>query len=101
MFQRIADVTEKMHEKLTEYKKSADGGKGSGFHHSLVSNVVELASILPDLNITNDPKITALHKELTDDLCQNSAIMLKSRDDMRSDTARKAKKIFDKVSAYM
>lgn len=101
IYARIADVTEKMHEKLSEYKKKGSGGKGSGFHDSLVSNVLELADVLPDLNITNDPKIAALHKELHADLCQNSAIMLKNRDDLRSDTARKAKKIFDKVSAYM
>jgi len=101
IFKRIAEVTEKMHEKLSEYKKKDSGGKGSGFHDSLVSNVLELANILPELNITNDPKITELHTQLTKDLCQNSAIMLKNRDDLRSDTARKAKKIYDKVSSYM
>lgn len=101
IFKRIADVTEKMHEKLSEYKKKDSGGKGTGFHDSLVSNVLELADILPELNITNDPKINELHKQLHADLCQNSAIMLKNRDDLRGDTARKAKKIFDKVSAYM
>jgi len=101
IFKRIADVTEKMHKSLSEYKKKDSDGKGSGFQDSLVSNVLEVANILPDLNITNDKRITELHKQLTDELCGNAAIMLKSKDDLRNDTARKAKKIFDKVSQYM
>ena len=53
---RIRDVVGKLHERLSDPK--------AVFKDSLVTNAEDLASMLPSLNITDDPAVTALHQEL-------------------------------------
>lgn len=48
------------------------------FRDSLVSNATELAAILPSLNITGDPRLTALTDALNDKLCVHTPAQLRN-----------------------
>lgn len=98
-FERVADVTTKMAERLNAYE-DAEGQQGT-FRDSLVYNCVELADLLPSLNITDDPKLTDLAKQLKADLGQHSPEILRSDAKVRKQTAMKAEKLAKKVGAYL
>lgn len=102
VWERVADVTKKMAERLEEYVPREGLRDAEGvFRDSLVDNVKELAELLPSLNITNDPKLAKIQKELLDHLCAYHPDELRINDNVRHKTAKKAKAIYDKVSQYM
>jgi hypothetical protein len=74
---------------------------GSNFHDSTVYNIKELADILPALNLTGDPRLVQLQQQLVDELVEHSPEILKMDPKLRSDTARKAEKIFNKVKGFL
>lgn len=102
VWERIAKVTKHMSEKLDEYvpNNSMKGAEGV-FRDSLVENIRELVKILPSLNLSNDPKLDAVYKDMVDSLCQYDAAELRTDERARRKTSRKAKAIYDKVSKYL
>lgn len=104
VWKRIADVTEKMAERLSEYKGPSKGFKvesGPSFKASLVTNITELADILPTLNINNDPELTRLHKRMVEELTLYDADELKGDAKKRQATAKAARQIYSKVSKFL
>lgn len=102
VWSRIATVTEKMITKLEEYTPRVGLHDAEGvFRDSLVENVRDLANLLPSLNITGDPALKKVQKDLLDNLCKFNAEDLRTDAKARSLTAKKAKDIHKKVSAYL
>lgn len=102
VWQRIANVTERMADKLEMYQpRNGLHDSQNNFHSTLVENVRDLADLLPSLNINNDPKLDKMQKQIINNLCQYDADELKSDDAARRKTAKKAKAIYDKVSQYI
>jgi hypothetical protein len=102
VFQRIVDVTGKMSERLNAFEPKHGEKDSSGlFRDSLIYNVSELADLLPSLNITDDPRLDTLSKQLKADLVEHSPDVLRSDAKLRKQTAMKANKIFQKVSTYL
>lgn len=102
VYERIAKVTEKMSEKLSEYDPGDAATEASGwFKSTLVENVRDLADILPSLNVKGDPALDKIRDELIDNLCQYDADELRADEKARRRTAKKAKRIYDKVSAFI
>lgn len=103
VFERIADVTGKMAERLREYDpKGPDDKKPKGtFKASLVYNVKELADALPMLNINNDPRLEKLQAQLLKDLTETPPEILRVDAKERKKTADAAERVFKKVSAYL
>jgi hypothetical protein len=62
---RVLDVLRTLADRLAAYteKETADV-KGNRFYESWVDNVKEIAQLLPQLNLTNDPAINALANEI-------------------------------------
>lgn len=99
---RIHKVTERMVEKLSEYKpREGLHAAESPFRDSLVENIRDLAEVLPSLNITNDPALDKIQKEMLDNLLVYTADQLREDAKARALTNKKAKQILDKVSKYM
>jgi hypothetical protein len=90
---RLYAVVGKMAETLKDVDK--------GFHSTLVTNITDLLSILPSLNITDDPELTAMAQTIEDKLTKYDASILKEDRDVRKATARAASEILDAMSAYM
>ncbi|HQT78003.1 MAG TPA: DUF3150 domain-containing protein [Rhodopila sp.] len=101
-YQRIASVTEKMVTKLKAYGRDPETGKViSNFHETLISNVEEMAELIPSLNITDDPELDALAERIRTELCKFDAEALKAEPRFREEVADKAQAILDHVSALM
>jgi hypothetical protein len=93
-----------MVERLKNYSPPTGKGKGQmgvNFQDSTVYNIKELADILPALNLTGDPRLVELQVQLEDELVAYSPEILKSDAKARSDTARKAEKIYAKVKGFL
>ena len=101
VFERVADVTGKMVERLRAYKPANGGTVENNFRDSLVYNVKELADLLPSLNITGDKRLDDLQKRLLADLVVHSPEVLKDNDRLRAKTADAAEKILAKVNSYL
>ena len=102
VFGRITEVTQKMSERLREYQPAGDGKKaGNIIRDSLVYNINELAELLPALNVTNDPRIEQLRKQMVDDLVEHSPEILRADSKIRAQTISKADKLLKKVQSYM
>jgi hypothetical protein len=104
VWKRIADVTEKMAAKLSDYQGPSKGFKNMGggtFQESLITNITELADILPSLNINNDLELNRLHKRMIEELTQYGADELKGDVKKRQATAKAAKQIYNKVSKFL
>ncbi len=103
VFLRVADVVGHLSQKLKDYVPAKDGNKAGGvIRDSVIQNIYELASeALPILNVTNDPRITALQEQLVNDLAEHSPEILRSDAKVRAATLSKADKILKKVKGYM
>lgn len=102
VFQRVYDVTSKMSEKLRDYKPSADGKASENrFRDTLITNALELAELLPSLNVTDDPKITELHKQLKEELGEHSPEILRDDAKARVATAKRAEAIMAKIQKFI
>lgn len=102
VFGRVEGLVRHMTEKLKAYAPSKDGNKAEGtIHSSLVYNINELVELMPVLNVTDDPRITDLAKQLRSDLVEHSPEILRADGKVRAETISKADKILKKVQSYM
>lgn len=104
VFERILKVTGHMVDRLKNYQPPTGRGKGEtgvNFHDSTVYNIKELADILPALNLTGDKRLDDLQQQLVSELVAYSPEILKADPKLRSDTARKAEKIYNKVKGFL
>jgi len=102
VYQRVGQVVQKMSERLKMYEPGVGEEPAKHtFRDTLIYNVKEVADLIPLLNITGDPALDKLAKQLCDDLVEYSPEELKCNDKIRQQTAAKADKIFNKVKKYM
>ena len=87
-YRRVKDVVSKIHERLKD--------EDATFKDSLIENARDLMSVLPGLNITDDPELTALHKEISDVLLV-SPQTLRTNPRVRKATADAAEAILASV----
>lgn len=103
VFERVYEKVAAMVEKLGQYVP-ADGSPGSKtqgiFRDSLVENVRDLVTIMPALNFTNDPRITALAGQMAE-LVKHDADTLRESDNIRETVASQAAAIVQAVSDFM
>ena len=97
-YRRVAEVTSRMAERLRAYDDiNPETQKPSGlFRDSLVTNVLELVDILPGLNITEDPTLTEISKDLQQ-LCRFDPKSLRAEPTFRKMTVTAADAILAKV----
>lgn len=99
---RITGVVGAMAKKLHDYKPKANGKKAEGvFKNSLVTNVKELADLLPAFNLNDDVKLNALHKRIVKELCGFDADTLRDDDQVRNNVAKAAADILKATEAFM
>lgn len=102
VFQRIQNVVQHMSERLRDYTPAKDGKKADGvIRDSLVYNIHELAEMMPILNITNDPRLVELQKQMLSELVEHSPEILRADAKVRQATISKADKLLKKVQSYM
>lgn len=67
------------------------------FKEATVAKVRELIELLPHFNITDDPRVTQLHKQLTDTLLAVDAPTLRNDQGAREDAVNQAKQAIDVI----
>jgi len=106
VFSRVADLVRRMAERLRAYQppvKGEDGGKRSSgvFRDSVVYDIHEMVEMLPSLNVTEDPRVDELIKQLSSELVEHSPEILRADAKVRAQTITKADAILKKVERYM
>lgn len=101
--ERIAKVVRHMATKLKEYKP-ADKRKGnkaeSSFRDSLVSNVLDIAGLIPAFNIIGNKKLATLHKRIMAEL-EIDPDALREDTDLRKKTVLSAESILAQIEEFM
>lgn len=93
VYQRVVERTKTMAEKLEAYGFDEASGKTVGvFRDSLVENVRELITILPALNVTDDPQLDDMARQLHD-LVRHDAAALRADETFRQQTAQRAREL--------
>ncbi len=101
IWQRVSDCTLAMAEKLAAYVPADGDKKSSGiFRDSLVTNIADLAALLPSLNLTEDPRIAIMARELAD-LADTLPSALRNDSGAREDKAVQAAAIANAVGGFM
>jgi hypothetical protein len=90
---RLCDVTRKMHAKLAD----AD----SVFRDTLVTNLAEMVAVVGKLNVTDDPELEKLRREVETDLCSVDPQILRDDPEKRVSQADKAKAVIKKMDGMM
>jgi hypothetical protein len=103
IFRRIAELVKHMSERLRDYVPPKDNNRSQGvIRDTVVYNIHELATeVLPVMNITEDPRIEQLRKQLLDELVEHSPEILRADAKVRQQVITKADKILKKVEGYM
>jgi hypothetical protein len=93
LWQRVYRVTSQLKERMTP-----EAGKDKVFRDTLISNISELAEILPKMNISGDADLDAIAAELSNGLAAYDPEALRKDRGMRKEAAKRADAILDKVS---
>lgn len=102
IFERIAELAERMVDRLNAYKPATKPGERSEgiFRDSLVENVRDLISVLPALDITGDPRLADLAERMKV-LAEHDASVLREDEGKRRDVANEAQAILDQIGDFL
>jgi hypothetical protein len=82
LWKRLRDVVSHMVDRLNEPE--------TRFHATLVTNISDLVSLLPQLNVNQDPDLERFAAQIRDSLCNYTAQDLKKHDVLRATTVAEA-----------
>ena len=99
LWQRLYEAVSHLAERLSAYKVTGVGVEHP-FRDTVVTNLVRLVDVLPKLNVTGDPELERLAAEVRASLLVDPQELRKS-ESMRSETAKAATAICDRMTAYM
>ena len=99
--ERVTETLAHLIDKLSDFGVDAKTGKATGvFRDSTVTNLTELAGILPSLNLTGDPKLTEVSNALLTQLRDLDPEKIRNSESHRNDVVSKAKDVADKLSGF-
>lgn len=75
--------------------------KADVFKDATIENLAELAEILPGLNVTNDPEINRLAKDIKSSLLGHTPKDLRGDDKLRKSLGKEAKRIMTDIGGFM
>lgn len=110
VYRRLHDVVAHMADRLRAYnpdgeKTDADGNTvkriENPFRDATLNNVKDIVDLMPKLNITGDPELDALAREVRQNLLEADAKTLRNDAQKREDVANKADAIVDAMGALM
>lgn len=78
-----------------------DRMKADVFKDATIENLAELAEILPGLNVTNDPEINRLAKDIKSSLLGHTPKDLRADDKLRKTLGKEAKRIMTDIGGFM
>ncbi len=97
VFERVSMKMEHILKRL----KEVEATDGKGIRDSMMKNIVELADLLPKLNITKNPDIDGVALQIKQDLASITSDDLRENQSSRIAAAQTARDILAKVSTYI
>ena len=98
IWQRIFDSVKHLSEKMKESRTDKNGNDVSPiFKDTIIENIQELVSLLPSLNITNDPALEQARRDLESDLAGVDPEILRESKETRKEIAEKADQILNNI----
>lgn len=99
LYLRAHALVEHVMVKLDEYGEPTDNdnGRHKTFRSSLITNARDFADLLPSLNVTNDPELNQLSKDIKDKLCEYDSEYLKEDDLIRDRIKSTAKEMVEDI----
>ena len=98
---RIVEIVGNMATRLGEYGTQVPGKKRTFFSDTLVSNVRDLAALLPAFNLNDDPKLTEITDRINRELCVEEPDTLRDNKNVRASVKQSADEILADVSKYL
>lgn len=99
LWQRLYKVVSHMSQRMTEYNTAKEGEKPK-LYDSMITNIVEIVDVLPKLNIAGDTELDRMASEVRRALVVDPKELRKS-ETARSETAKAAVDIVQRMAAYM
>jgi hypothetical protein len=99
LWQRLYKVVSHLSQRMNEYNAAEDGQKPR-LYDSMITNIVEIVDVLPKLNIAGDSELDRMASEVRSALIVDPKELRKS-EAVRSDTAKAAVDIAQRMAAYM
>lgn len=96
----VAQLAERIAEPISNMVRRLSDPEGA-FKDTLVSNVEDIAKLIPALNLTGDPRLDALQKQIEADLVKHDADVLRRNSHVRTATAQKAQAILDRMNDFL
>lgn len=93
LWKRMREVVKHMVDRLNEPE--------SRYHATLVTNIFDLVSLLPQLNVNHDPDLERFASQIRDKLCNYTAQDLKKHDLLRVTTAAEAAGIVAEIDEVL
>jgi hypothetical protein len=100
-WKRLHDTVLRFVETLPAFDPNAAGKDRGTFRDSLVTNAVELCDLLTRLNITNDPHLETMRKEVEKKLTGYTAKTLREDDRTRAAVTKDAQAILDAIAPFV
>jgi hypothetical protein len=95
-WKEVYKVVEAMSVRLKSY-----GNEYGSLRDAMIENIKEVAALLPDLNLTNDPALVEIQDRLVRELCAHSVEDLRKDVKARTAVAKSAKDIMKQVKDYL
>lgn len=95
VWERIRDAVKHIRDRMRDFDPDA-GGK---LHDSVIGNLRDLVSILPALNIADDPELENMRRELERSLCKKEIASLKGDARGREQTRKAADRLLGVLAA--
>lgn len=95
MFERARNQLENLHRQAMNYNTNAPGAM---LRDATIDQMREFAEMVCDMNITNDPLLEKVGREMLKDFADLQGVELRKSAEMRTDIADKAKRILDRMS---
>lgn len=99
LWQRLYKVVSHMSARMTDYN-AAEASNKPRLYDSMIKNIVEIVDVLPKLNIAGDTELDRMASEIRKSLVVDPKELRKS-ETMRSDAAKAAADITQRMAAYM
>ena len=77
-----------------------NGTKVGSFTDSIIDNMRDLASMLPEFNITNDPELEAIHQQILRDICPLDPQELRDSKTLRKEAKNKADTLLERIGSF-
>ena len=95
----LKDVWNRLYERVKHIAEKLADPKAI-FRDSMIENAKEICALLPRLNFADDPNLEAMRQQVEASLLKHPDA-LRNDPDLRQDTAAAAKRIMDKMGAFM